>query len=43
VAKTYQIQELPYNLLLDAKGIIHAKSLHGADLDRGIANMLYQK
>ena len=43
VAKTYQIQELPYNILLDAKGIIRAKNLHGVDLDRGIANLLYQK
>ena len=37
VAKTYNIQELPYNLLLDGNGTILAKNLHGADLEKGIA------
>jgi peroxiredoxin len=40
VAKTYQIQELPYNLLIDGKGIILAKNLHGADLEKGIDKFL---
>jgi peroxiredoxin len=40
VAKTYNIQELPYNLLVDGKGMIVAKNLHGADLDNGIAKFL---
>jgi peroxiredoxin len=40
VAKTYNIQELPYNLLIDGKGMIVAKNLHGADLENGIAKFL---
>ena len=40
VAKTYQIQELPYNLLIDGKGIILAKNLHGTDLEKGIDKFL---
>jgi thiol-disulfide isomerase/thioredoxin len=34
VAKLYNIQELPFNLLLDGNGIIIAKNLHGAELER---------
>ena len=37
VAKTYNIQEFPYNLLIDANGVILSKNLHGADLENGIA------
>lgn len=40
VAKTYNIQELPYNLLVDGKGMIVAKNLHGKDLENGIAKFL---
>ncbi len=40
VAKTYNIQELPYNILIDGKGIILAKNLHGTDLEKGIAKYL---
>jgi peroxiredoxin len=32
VAKTYNLQELPYNLLIDGNGIIIAKNLHGQEL-----------
>ena len=40
VAKAYNIQALPYNLLIDGKGVILAKGLHGAMLEREIANYL---
>jgi peroxiredoxin len=40
VAKTYNIQELPYNILIDGNGIILAKNLHGADLEKTIAGYL---
>ena len=40
IAKTYNIQELPYNILIDEKGIIVAKNLHGADLEKGIDKFL---
>jgi peroxiredoxin len=40
VAKTYQIQELPFNILIDGNGIILAKNLHGKDLEKGIARFL---
>ena len=40
VAKTYNIQELPYNILIDGNGIILAKNLHGRDLEKAIAGYL---
>ncbi len=40
VAKSYNIQELPFNILIDGKGIILAKNLHGNDLEKGIAKFL---
>jgi len=43
VAKTYNIQELPYNLLIDANGVILGKNLHGADLENGIAKYAISK
>ena len=36
VAKTYNIQELPFNVLIDGKGVILAKNLHGMDLEKEI-------
>lgn len=36
VAKTYNIQGLPFNVLIDGNGIIVAKNLHGADLEKEI-------
>lgn len=36
VAKTYNIQGLPFNVLIDGKGIIVAKNLHGTDLEKEI-------
>lgn len=40
VAKSYNIQELPYNILIDGNGIILAKNLHGNDLEKGIARYI---
>ena len=40
VAKLYNIQELPFNVLIDGKGIILAKNLHGSDLDKELAKYL---
>ena len=40
VAKTYKIQELPYNILIDGNGVILAKNLHGMDLEKSIAKFL---
>ena len=40
VAKTYNIQALPFNILMDGNGIILAKNLHGPDLEKGIARYL---
>ena len=40
VAKTYNIQALPFNVLIDGQGIILAKNLHGKDLEDEIAKQL---
>jgi len=40
VAKAYNIQELPFNVLIDGKGIILAKNLHGEELEKGISKFL---
>lgn len=40
VAKTYNLQELPFNLLIDGNGIIIAKNLHGDELEQAILNIL---
>lgn len=40
VAKTYNIQALPFNILMDGNGIIVAKNLHGVDLEKSIAKFL---
>jgi thiol-disulfide isomerase/thioredoxin len=42
VTKTYNIQALPFNVLIDGNGIILAKNLHGLDLEKGIAKLLRQ-
>ena len=34
VAKLYNVQELPFNVLIDGNGIIIAKNLHGMDLEK---------
>ena len=40
VAKTYHIQELPFNLLIDGNGTILNKNLHGAELEQEISKQL---
>jgi len=40
VARTYNIQGLPFNVLIDGNGIILAKNLHGIDLNKEIARFL---
>jgi len=40
VAKTYNIQGLPFNILMDGNGIIVAKNLHGIDLEKRIARFM---
>jgi thiol-disulfide isomerase/thioredoxin len=40
VAKLYDLQELPYNFLIDGNGIILARNLHGEDLDRELGKYL---
>jgi len=36
VASLYEIQELPYNLLIDGKGVIVAANLHGEELEEAL-------
>lgn len=43
VAKTYNIQGLPFNILIDGKGIILAKNLHGIELENAIVRQLVKK
>ncbi len=40
VAKAYNIQELPFNLLLDGNGIILAINQHGAALENEISRLM---
>jgi thiol-disulfide isomerase/thioredoxin len=40
VAKTYNIQALPFNVLIDDKGIILAKNLHGDALKQFLKTLL---
>ena len=40
VAKRYNIQELPFNMLVDANGVILAKNIHGIELENEIAGFL---
>ena len=40
VARIYNIQGLPFNILIDGNGIIVAKNLHGIDLENKIARFL---
>ncbi len=39
IAKEYNIQELPFNVLIDGQGIIIARNLHGAELDKALAQI----
>lgn len=40
VTRSYNIQALPFNVLIDGNGIIIAKNLHGIDLEKGIARLV---
>jgi peroxiredoxin len=40
VAKTYNIQELPFNILIDGNGMILAKNMHGTDLEKMISKYM---
>ena len=43
VAKAYNIKELPFNVLIDGKGIILAKNLHGEELEKEVAKYLLKE
>ena len=40
VAKIYNLQELPFNVLIDGEGIILAKNIHGGELEQELAKYL---
>jgi peroxiredoxin len=40
VAKAYNIQELPFNVLIDGSGIILAKNLHGEELEKELGTFV---
>lgn len=40
VATTYNLQEIPYNILIDGDGIIIAVNLHGNELEKEIAGLV---
>ena len=40
VAKDYNIQELPFNVLIDGNGVIIVRNLHGHDLENQIIKLL---
>ncbi len=40
IAQTYNLQELPFNVLIDGQGIIQAKDLHGEDLEKKLQMLL---
>lgn len=43
VAATYAIPELPYNVLIDGKGMVLAVNLHGAELEKFLAMIAVSK
>ena len=43
VAKLYNLQELPYNWLVDGNGVIIGINLHGEELDKELAGYLLDK
>ena len=40
VAKNYNLQELPFNLLIDGNGIIIAKNLHDDEIEKALKKIL---
>lgn len=43
VAKAYEIEELPFNVIINGEGIIIAKNLHGKELEELIYNYFTSK
>ncbi|WP_228414119.1 TlpA family protein disulfide reductase [Chryseobacterium sp. CH21] len=43
VAKLYEVDELPFNVVIDGQGTILAKNLHGKELEEFIKEKLTQK
>lgn len=43
VAKTYEVDELPFNVIIDGEGTILAKNLHGKDLEEFLKKNLEQQ
>ncbi|SHG00000.1 Peroxiredoxin [Chryseobacterium sp. OV279] len=43
VAKAYNIEELPFNVIIDGEGKIMAKNLHGKELEEFIGKYFNQK
>jgi peroxiredoxin len=43
VTKLYNIQELPFNVLIDRNGIIIAKNLHGEELEKELGRNLLKE
>ncbi|MEF9478241.1 TlpA disulfide reductase family protein [Chryseobacterium sp. 1B4] len=42
VAKLYEVDELPFNIIIDGEGTILAKNLHGKDLEEFLKKNLIQ-
>ncbi|MCE4064670.1 TlpA family protein disulfide reductase [Chryseobacterium gleum] len=42
VAKLYEVDELPFNIIIDGQGTILAKNLHGKDLEEFLKKSLLQ-
>ncbi|WP_246008653.1 TlpA family protein disulfide reductase [Chryseobacterium lactis] len=42
VAKTYEVDELPFNVIIDGQGTILAKNLHGKELEEFLKKNLSQ-
>ena len=40
VAKSYNLQEIPFNILIDGNGVIIAKNLHGEELEIYLAGLV---
>jgi hypothetical protein len=41
-ARIYGVEELPFNVLIDENGIVLAKNLHGAALEKAIQKLISQ-
>jgi peroxiredoxin len=43
VTNLYNIQELPFNVLIDGNGVVIAKNLHGEELEQAIIKILKEE